>query len=138
MEKIKEIIKKVCTKEIILYVVFGLITTVVNLSVFKISSSILHLEENLSNNLGIVCAFLTAYFTNKKWVFHSKASGVKEKFIEFAKFFIGRLATMILESVGFYILFSILHISENISKFAMIVIVVILNYFISKFFAFKK
>ena len=49
MEKIKQIIKKVCTKEGILYGVFGVLTTVVNLGVFYILTTILHIEENISN-----------------------------------------------------------------------------------------
>ena len=138
MDFIKKCFKKVFTREVIIYIIFGLITTFINIGVFKILSGVFHLEENLSSNIGILCAFLTAYFTNRKWVFHSTASGMKEKLLEFSKFFLGRLFTILLESGGFYLLFSILHINENISKFSIIVVVVILNYIISKFFAFKK
>jgi putative flippase GtrA len=45
---------------------------------------------------------------------------------------------MVLESLGFYLLFNILGIQELISKASITIIVIILNFFISKFFAFKK
>lgn len=138
MEKFKELIKKVCTKEVIFYGVFGILTTVINIGLFYILNSLFNVEENLSNNIAIVAAVLFAYFTNRKLVFNSKANGFKEKFIEFCKFMLGRLFTMIIESLGFFALFNLLGIQELISKILITVIVVILNFFISKFFAFKK
>ena len=53
MEKIKSIIKKVCTKEIIFYGIFGILTTVVNIGLFYVLNSIFKFEENLSNNIAI-------------------------------------------------------------------------------------
>lgn len=138
MEKIINLVKKVCTKEVIFYGIFGILTTVVNIGLFYILTSFAHLEENLSNNIAIIVAVLFAYFTNRKLVFNSKASNTKEKLIEFFKFILGRAFTMVLESLGFYLLFNILGIQELISKASITIIVIILNFFISKFFAFKK
>jgi putative flippase GtrA len=138
MEKLNSLIKKFCTKEVIFYALFGVLTTVVNIGLFYILNSILGLEENLSNNVAILSAVLFAYFTNRKLVFNSRANTFKEKFIEFCKFMLGRLFTMILESLGFFVLCNLLGIQELISKMCITVIVVILNFFISKFFAFKK
>ena len=138
MEKIINLVKKVCTKEVIFYGIFGILTTVVNIGLFYILTSFAHLEGNLSNNIAIIVAVLFAYFTNRKLVFNSKASNAKEKLIEFFKFILGRAFTMVLESLGFYLLFNILGIQELISKASITIIVIILNSFISKFFAFKK
>ena len=107
MNEIKEVLKKVWTKEVILYVI------------------------------AIILAVLFAYITNKDLVFHSEAKGFKEKFKEFAKFISGRIVTMIIEWGGCALLF-LLPIPNMISKLFMTIIVVILNFFISKFFAFKK
>ena len=137
MEKLKSLIKKFCTKEIIFYALFGLLTTVVNIGLFYVLNSIFKFEENLSNNIAIFSAVLFAYFTNRKLVFNSKANTFKKKFMEFCKFMLGRLFTMILESLGFFILYNLLGIQELISKMSITVIVIILNFFISKFFAFK-
>ena len=137
MEKIKELIKKVCTKEVILYAVFGVFTTIVNIGSFAIMTKILKMNENIANVIAILLAVLFAYITNKDMVFHSKANDFSEKLKEFFKFMLGRAFTMIVEFVGCFLLFK-LPIPEIISKCVMTVIVIILNFFISKFFAFKK
>ena len=136
MEKIKELIKKFCTKEVILYLIFGVLTTLVNFVSFYVLNKLVGWEENLSNFIAIVLAVLFAYATNKNIVFHSEAKNKKEKFEEFCKFIAGRTVTMVVEFVGCWILFKTA-IPEMISKLAVTVIVVVLNFFISKFFAFK-
>lgn len=137
MEKLKTLIKKVCTREVIFYTIFGILSTLVNIGVFSILTHF-GLEENLSNVISIICAVLFAYFTNRKLVFNSTASNFKEAFKEFCKFMLGRAFTMVVEMVGFYLLFNICGIQELISKLGITVVVIILNFFISKFFAFKK
>lgn len=139
MEKIKELIKKVLTKEVILYIVFGLLTTAVNLVSFWLMNSKLNWNEDLSNGLAIVLAIIVAYFTNKDLVFHSGANGFREKLFEFFKFVLGRAFTMALEFGGGLIFLSEDNKTQNlIVKLLLTIIVIILNFFISKFFAFKK
>lgn len=138
MELIKNLIKKFCTKEIIFYGIFGILTTLVNIAIFYVLTHFIHLEENLSNAIAIVLAVLFAYFTNRKLVFNSTASTVKEKLYEFGKFILGRVFTMIVELAGFFLMFNIMHIQELISKILISILVIVLNFFISKFFAFKK
>lgn len=138
MEKVKEIIKKVCTREVIFYAIFGVLTTLVNVGTFSLLNLVFHVEENLSNNIGIVVAVLFAYATNRKIVFHSEAITRKEKWIEFGKFILGRAFTMVVESAGFFLLFNICHIQKMISKCFITILVIILNFFVSKFFAFRK
>lgn len=146
MEKLKGLIKKVCNKEVISYIIFGVLTTIVNIVTSYILKVIFYIEGNISSTIGIICSILFAYFTNRKWVFHSDANTIKEKWLEFGKFILGRAFTMILEIVGVFLLNDILHsfyglFSDNIAylinKMLMTVIVIILNFFISKFFAFK-
>lgn len=143
MEKIKKLIKKVCTKEVILYGFFGILTTLINWGAFALLTRFANMEKNLANAIAIILAVLVAYATNKDLVFHSKATGIKEKFIEFWKFILGRAFTMILEFGLDALLFLIPAVGANnqlqlIVKMIITVIVVILNFFISKFFAFKK
>lgn len=137
MDKLKTLTKKMFSKEVILYGIFGVLTTAVNLATFYILTH-LNVEENLSNVIAIVLAVIFAYFTNRKLVFNSTAVTFKEKFKEFYKFMLGRAFTMVIEMIGFYLLFNIIGIQELISKLTITVIVIILNFFISKFFAFKK
>lgn len=96
MEKINGLIKKLFSKEVIFYGIFGVFTTVVNLVTFYIFTHI-GLEENFSNIIAIIIAVLFAYFTNRKLVFNSTAVTFKENLNEFYKFMLGRAFTMVLE-----------------------------------------
>lgn len=147
MKKIKEIIKKILTKEVISYIIFGVLTTVVNIIISYILKAIFKVEGNVASTIGIICSILFAYFTNRKWVFESSANKAKEKWAEFGKFILGRAFTMVIEIIGVFVLNDIIHMfyglfSDNIAylinKCIITVIVIILNFFISKFFAFKK
>ena len=100
-------------------------------------NSLLHLEENISNFIAILLAVIFAYITNKDLVFHSNAKGIKNRLIQFLKFMLGRTFTMIVEFVGGLVLFKI-PIPNIITKAFLTVVVIILNFFISKFFAFKN
>lgn len=135
MEKLKQIIKKVCTKEVILYGIFGILTTMVNLVSFYVLTNLLHINENISNMIAILLAVLFAYFTNKDLVFHSQAQTMKERGIQFLKFMSGRAFTMVVEWVGCYFLF-LTPLPQILSKLSMTILVIILNFFISKFFVF--
>lgn len=130
--------QKFLTTEVLLYIVFGVLTTIVNIGSFAILTSFINMEENLANVIAIILAVLFAYFTNRGLVFNSVASTYKEKLHEFFKFMLGRAFTMVIEFVGFYLLFNILGAPKLFSKTFITILVIILNFFISKFFAFKK
>ncbi len=140
INKIKnnKLVKKFLTKEIILYAIFGVLTTLINIGSFYIMTTFLSVDENLANNIAIVLAVLFAYVTNKDLVFHSEAKGFGEKFIEFCKFILGRLVTMFIESVGGSLLFKYAPIPPIVSKCIITVVVIILNFIISKFFTFRS
>ena len=131
-------VKKFFTREIILYAVFGVLTTLVNIGSFFVMTTFLKISDNLANNIAIVLAVLVAYFTNKDMVFHSQANGFGEKFIEFCKFILGRLVTMFIESLGGSLLFKYVPIPSIVSKCIITVVVIVLNFFISKFFTFRS
>ena len=138
MKKIKDIINKVITKETILYIVFGVLTTLVNIGISTILLKVFKVEGNIASTIGIIVSIIFAYFTNRKMVFNSTAIGLKENLTEFFKFILGRSFTMILEICGVYILYSLIGVQYIISKLVMTVIVIIVNFFMSKFFAFTK
>ena len=138
MKKIKELMSKVLTKEVILYAIFGVLTTLINIGSFYVMTKYLSIDENLANNIAIIIAVLFAYITNRKLVFHSQAQRFSERFIEFCRFILGRLFTMFIESFGGSLMFKYLPVLPIVSKCIITVIVIILNFFISKFFAFKS
>ena len=147
MEKLKVLVKKIWNKEVISYLIFGVLTTLVNIIISYLLKAFCHVEGNIASTIGIICSILFAYFTNRKWVFHSEAHTVKDKWIEFGKFILGRVFTMVIEIVGVFVLNDVIHsfyemFNDNmaylINKVLITIIVIILNFFISKFFAFKK
>ena len=138
MNKIKNVlnalIKKFMTKEVILYIIFGILTTIINVGTFYVLTTHLHFNENIA----IILAVVFAYITNRKMVFNSTASNFKQVFSEMCKFFSARFFTMLVEFFGFMLLFDVLHIPNLISKLSITVLVIVLNFFLSKFFAFRN
>lgn len=136
-QKIMEKVKKVLNREVIFYLTFGVLSTIINLGSFYILNTLLSVNENLANFIAIILAVLFAYFTNKDLVFHSEVKTFKDKIIQFLKFMSGRAFTLAVEFFGGLLLFKI-PIPNMITKTFLTVIVVILNYFISKYFAFNS
>lgn len=137
MELIKKIKEKLLTREIKMYLIFGVLTTLVNLVTYFVLVDTFNVEENTSNIIGIILSILFAYFTNTYIVFKTKRSNIKERIVEFFKFILGRGFTMVFEAVGFFIMFDVMGITDIISKPFITFLVIVMNYFISKYFAFK-
>ena len=150
MSKIKELIIKY--KEIITYLIFGVLTTLVNLATFWVFTKILGEEFYLINNaIAWIVGVVFAFVTNKLFVFDSKSWNIKTAGKEFVEFVGARLFSFGVEEGGMWLFVDILAFGEKsltlfgftitgqiIAKLALAVIVVILNYFFSKFIIFKK
>lgn len=136
-EKMQNIIKKFLTKEVIMYVIFGVLTTLVNLIISFVLVGAFKIGGSIASAIGIVTSILFAYFTNRKWVFNTTATGFVENFKEFWKFIAGRLVTMAIEQGGVMILYGHFGMPFAPVKLSLTIIVIILNYIFSKFFAFK-
>ena len=156
---------KLLTKEIILYIVFGALTTVVSVSSFwgfkalfstigwegflnkAVDSagwqgvlSLLGKDSNYidATLLSWVCAVLFAFVTNKLFVFESKSWKPAVAIKELAAFFSARVFSLGVELVFMFVCVSLIGINELIAKIAVQVVIVILNYIFSKLFIFKK
>lgn len=137
MELIKKIKEKFLTREIVMYLVFGILTTLVNWVTYFVLVDIFNIEENISNIIAIILSILFAYITNSYIVFKTKRSSIKERIDEFFKFILGRLFTMLFEIIGFFFMFNVMEITDIISKPVITFLVIVMNYFISKYFAFR-
>lgn len=91
-----------------------------------------------ANLLANIFAILFAYVTNRKFVFESKAEGRLEVFKEMASFFSCRIFSMIVDSLIYYIGCTRLGISDFIVKTVSQVVIIILNYVLSKLIVFRK
>lgn len=136
MNKIKLMIKKY--REIIMYVFIGICTTLVNLITYTVMYKLLGFSINISNITSIAVAIIFAYFTNKIFVFDSKDNTFKTLFSEGIKFISARLFTMLIEVYGVYLLVVINGEDEFLGKIKVQVIILVLNYVMSKFIVFKK
>ena len=111
MTKIKELIIKY--KEIIIYVIFGGLTTVVNLSVFTLFNKLLGDERYLITNIvAWFAAVAFSYITNKIWVFESKSWNIKVLAKEILSFFAARVLTLGIEEAGLFVFVDLLSFNE--------------------------
>lgn len=137
MEKIKELYVKY--KEVINYLVFGGLSTVVNFVSYFIAARIFGIDEVVSSGISWFCAVLFAYITNKLFVFESKTENLKDTLIEMIKFFLARVLSGALCDVGtFALMVKVFNINDILSKFVTQVMVIIVNYIFSKLLIFKK
>ena len=131
-------------KEIINYLIFGGLTTIVSLVskyilLFTVFDATNAIELQITIVVSWILAVLFAYFTNRKFVFESKS---KNKLKEFINFIVSRLSTLFLEMLimWFFLTFLKLNTDLYVILFTIIsqIVVIIGNYLLSKLFVFKK
>ena len=125
-------------REQISYLIFGVLTTLLNIVLFYIFTEKLKLSASVANIPAAIICILFAYVTNKLFVFESKGLSGKELFKEFISFIGGRLGTMIAGELIIIIGTEFLHIDNMYVKLFEQVFMVVANYVFSKLFVFKK
>lgn len=138
MSKLKELYKK--HKEIIKYVIVGVLTTIVSLVVyyglvFTILDPKKALMLQIANVVSWIAAVTFAFITNRKFVFESKN---KNWFIEAVKFYASRLLTLFVDMGLMFILVTLLKFDDKICKIIVQFVILVLNYILSKFLVFIK
>lgn len=125
-------------KEIILYGVFGVGATLINIICFYFLRSIFSWKLIFANIFAWLLAFIFAFFTNKIWVFESRDWNGKMALKECVGFFFARFATLIIDIFLMYFLVTQVLINDIWAKIWTNAIVIILNYLMSKFMVFKN
>ena len=129
--------------EVLSYLFFGGLTTLVNLIVYVLLVHFIGLGIAASNTIALIVSILFAFVTNKLWVFRSKSWEKKLLTGEALKFFASRAVTAILEIVSVPLLYHIgltyalFGIEGFAAKAIVTVVVIVLNYVFSKFIVFK-
>ena len=139
IEEIKKLIIKY--KEVLLYLIFGGLTTVVNYVVYWLFYDVLGVtawDSLLANSIAWVAAVIFAFITNKLFVFESRATDVKTVAYELATFTAARLLSLGVESLTIWLGFGVLGLWQWGVKIAASVLVIIINYIASKLVIFKK
>ena len=135
--KIKQIIDKICNKETILYVIFGVITTAVDFAAFSLLYYVMDKNEVAANTIAWIIAVIVAFITNKIIVFENKSTNKKEIIKEIISFALARVISLVITD-GFLVLAKYLNMNMLFAKALISVVVVILNYIFSKLFIFKN
>lgn len=126
-------------KELVNYIVFGVLAMAVNFISYFLFARILKLDEVISSGLSWFCSVLFAYITNKLFVFESKTETKKAFFKEIISFFGCRVLSGALCDVGtFALMVKVLKINDMFSKIVTQAMVVIVNYVLSKLVIFRK
>lgn len=144
-------------KEIVMYIIFGVLTTIVSWGTYTVFVNNFDFSVAIANVLSWICAVAFAYITNKLWVFDSKSFKISVLMKEIATFVSSRLVIGVIEVVGvpllaktgfdniFYSALEQIGITVNVlftdgiySKISLAIFVVIVNYIFSKLIVFKN
>ena len=146
---------KIVNREVISYLFFGVLTTVVSLLTFYLPSKLFSLlgyqgvvhyvtgsAKNFSyiesNVISWICAVAFAFVTNKLFVFESKSWARNTVWRELLTFVGGRVATLLVDTALMFLFVTLIGMQDMIAKVIVQIVIVILNYVISKLLVFKK
>ena len=137
MTMIQKLIKKICNRETISYLICGILATIINIAIFWLCEKS-GLSVALSNTIATLIAICFAYFTNKLIVFRSFSWKFTTLAKEIFTFATGRIITFVIETLLLVLLVDVMSLNSFISKlFTTALIQVIGNYIISKKIVFK-
>ncbi|MBR5782830.1 MAG: GtrA family protein [Clostridia bacterium] len=148
----KQRIISLCKKyrELLLYLVVGFSATAINFVLYVMFNAVLgDALYQVSNVIAWLVSTTFGFFMYKLIVFRSMSMHITRLLVEGTEFYLARIFSLILETVGLYLLIDVLDFSrfgchliilitgETIAKFIMLVITTISNYIFSKFIVFK-
>ncbi|MCD7746056.1 MAG: GtrA family protein [Lachnospiraceae bacterium] len=130
MDKLKEVLSQ--HKSIVMYLFFGVCTTLINIIVYYVCAHIINIGTMPGTIIAWSVAVLFAYLTNRTWVFCSEETTITGVINEMFRFIGCRLATGMVDWFCMFVFVNILSWDDIIVKAGANIIVVILNYIASK------
>lgn len=121
-------------REIIVYLICGFLTFVLSMVIYALLSEVLRIDVMVSNVITWIIAVYFAFSINRKFVFKSNGNEAKE----LLQFYLGRVLTLFVEQLMLYVFIVRLMYDNMTIKGIAQVVIIILNYIISKFIVFKK
>lgn len=129
-------------KEAIDYLFWGGIAFVLSMVLFWVFASLMGMNEVVANTIDWVICVIFTFFTNKLFVFRSKSGSFKAFCKEFAEFVAARLFTLVLENIIIWIGCDLMGYDKGLGQLVVKLIgqfvVIVTNYFLSKFWIFKN
>lgn len=123
-------------REVLLYLFFGGLTFVVSIATYALFIKVFGADALVANVFSWIFAVAFAYVTNRTWVFESRASDRSAMLKEMGKFVSGRIATLLVEEAILLVFIKWLHFDSMAVKVAAQVVVIVLNYVVSKLWVF--
>ncbi|MDF2865568.1 MAG: gtcA [Clostridia bacterium] len=125
-------------KEVLLYLVFGILTTLINIVTYGLMKNLLNIDYMVSNVIAWCLAVAFAYVTNRIYVFNSKKNNKTDIIKEIILFVSVRLSSLAIDIVIMYVGVSLLQVNDMLIKIIANIIVIIINYIMSKKIVFKN
>jgi Predicted membrane protein len=142
LDKLKKLWRFLTTPEMISYIIFGVLTTAVNVVSYGLLRPVIHWNAQwdvlTANTIAWILSVAFAFITNKLFVFRSKSFAAKLFWRELSTFVGARLLSLGVDSLGMLLMVNMLAWNDWLAKIIMNVIVVIMNYVLSKMIIFKK
>lgn len=125
-------------REIIMYLLFGVLTTLVSLITYFLCTTLFLDADNavqlqIANVIAWIVSVLFAYVTNRKYVFKSHNSVIREM----AKFYLSRVSTLLIDMLLMYVLVTVSGIADGVAKIVVQIVVIVANYVFGKLLVFK-
>ncbi len=137
MNKVNESHSKNLT-EVILYLFFGVVTTLINIGTYYLASHVMIFSVLVSTIIAWVLSVIFAYITNKIYVFKSKKNKINELVKELFAFISSRVLTGALDVIFMFIFVTVFSMNDMAIKVVSNVLVVIMNYVLSKLVIFNN
>ena len=134
--KIKDILKNKLNREIIVYILAGAATTLVNWIVYFVFKNFF--SPTISNIIAWAVSVVFAYAVNSRFVFDAKADSPKNEAKMFLEFVLARVTSGVIESLSIFVFVEKLMLNDLIIKLAVSVFVIVFNYVVSKLWIFKR
>lgn len=135
VDGMKELLKKY--RDVLLYLIFGALTTLVNIVAYAAFTRLLGMGEMGSNVWAWALSVLFAYVTNKLWVFENRDFGARHLAREFGSFVAARLFSGALDMGIMWLFVTQLACPDLVVKIASNAVVIALNYLFSKWWIFR-
>lgn len=125
-------------KEVILYLLFGGATFFINLWLFTLLTHVMKMDALVANVIDWIICVLIQFSTNRTWVFNNNVCSTTELIKQIVSFFGWRLLTLIIEETILAVFIVLMNLNSFVVKLSAQVVVIVLNYVISKWLVFRK
>ncbi len=136
LKKIKDILKSKLSREVIVYLIVGVATTVVNFVSYLLFEKFV--TPTQSNIIAWAISVLFAYVTNSRFVFETKPDSFKMELKLLGEFVLARITSGVVENLSFFVFVEKLGYNDLVIKIALSIFVIVFNYVVSKLWIFSK